>query len=212
MELPTRRWMVGGAAAVTLLFATVIGVGVPHHEAGQSHPARTGTDYAKDNDANVRVQLLADQLLANIADDSTFGGSRIVPSGLEISVVGTPSAALSSTIASLRVQVPVATRPVTHSWQHLEGLTTTMNGDQASWARAGVALSMWGPDYDSNKVKIWLAKYSPASEAALLQRYGTNEVVVDHESLQVTGSDQLSHGHRATAGPTARERPDRSDR
>jgi len=179
--------MVGGAAAVTLLLAALIGVVVSHHEQGHPRPARTGTDYTKDNDANVRVQLLADQILADIADDPTFGGSRIVPSGLEVSVVGAPSAALSNTIATLRAQVSVATRPVTHSWQHLEELTTAINADKASWDRAGVSLSMWGPDYESNKVKIWLTAYSVAADHALVERYGSNEVVIDHESLQATG-------------------------
>lgn len=187
MALPARRWMVGGATVATLLFAIVIGVVVLHHEPGHPQRARTGTDYSKDNDANVRVQLLAGQMLADLEDDPTFGGSRIVPSGLEVALVGAPSTALSNAIASLRSQVPVAKRPVTHSWQHLEELTTTINADQAAWARAGVALSTWGPDYDSNKVKIWLVKYSPASEASLLQRYGKDEVVIDHESIQATG-------------------------
>ena len=73
-------------------------------------PAGTGPDYSKSSKANQRAVEAADQYVSAIEQDASFGGLTIVPSGLRVNVVGTPSAAVANALAGMRKQVPVTTR------------------------------------------------------------------------------------------------------
>ena len=49
--------------------------------------------------------------------------------------------------------------------------------DRPWLADQGVHLSQWGPDPETGKVKVYLAKFTDAARDLLIQRYGDSIVV-----------------------------------
>jgi hypothetical protein len=139
------------------------------------------SDYTADHALNAKAQLAADPMGAELADDPTYGGMKIVPRGIEVDVVGPESAAVTTAIAQARTTVPVQTRSVSHSWAALQALTGRLGTEQSSWRAKGVLLSMWGPDVSSNRVKIWHSTYDDAAAAALTATYGADWVAISRQ-------------------------------
>jgi hypothetical protein len=56
-----------------------------------------------------------------------------------------------------------------------------LRADRDWLAGQGVPLSQWGPDPDSGKIRIYLARFTEAARQLLSERYGS-AIVVDTES------------------------------
>jgi hypothetical protein len=174
--------------SVALLVACLVGPSVSIAGCGGASVRAGASDYTTKHALNTKAQLIADPLGAELQDDPTYGGMKIVPRGIEVDVVGRGSDALNSAIAQVKKSVPVQTKAVTHSWEALQALTSRLNQDQPKWRTKGVLLSMWGPDVSSNRVKVWLSKYDGAAAAALTAAYGADSVVVSRRSETGSGS------------------------
>jgi hypothetical protein len=139
-------------------------------------------DYSTDPDLNLTAQLVGEPVKEAFEKDETFGGVRIVPEGLEFSVVAGGSGALVAAIRQVGTKIPTRTRTVQNSWSALEAVSDQVTADQSQWDEKGVPVAMWGPDYDTNRMKVWLSAYSQASEESLLKRYGSDLLIVSKEA------------------------------
>jgi hypothetical protein len=177
-----------GRRRVVLLVACLVGLSLSIAGCGRQSAGASASDYTTNHALNTKAQLAADPLGAELQDDPTYGGMKIVRQGIEVDVVGRGSDALSAAIAKAKKSVPVQTKAVKHSWQALQVLTSRLNKDQPMWRTKGVLLSMWGPDVSTNRVMVWLSKYDDAAAAALTATYGADRVVVSRESESGSGS------------------------
>ena len=64
-----------------------------------------------------------------------------------------------------------------------EAIMEQLNADHDWLASQGAVLSQWGPDPDTGKVKIYLARFTESTQQLLYERYGS-AVVVDTDSRQ----------------------------
>jgi hypothetical protein len=125
--------------------------------------------------------------------DGTLAGMKIVSTGLEVSVAGTPSAALRQAIATSAGGVPVRIRTVAHSERQLEQVGDTLTKQLPSLRKQNIQPVEWGPDYDSNKVLVKLRHYTPAAAAALTAKYGSDMVTVSTTSVQASASSSRTN-------------------
>jgi len=107
-----------------------------------------------------------------------YAGEAIIPTGLQISLAGTPSAALVAQIRKAASPVGVTIRRVARSEAQLDATIGQITKDEAKLGAMGASPSRWGIDYAANKVEVWLTRYSPAAASAVRQRYGSGLVEV----------------------------------
>ena len=131
---------------------------------------------------NIAAQTAADQVGVTAAADlaGQYAGLAITASGgLQVSLVGAPSAAFRARMLSAAGSVPVSYRLVAHSLRTLASVTQAMTRDTGWWAGRGIGLAAWGPDYASDEVSVSLTRYTPAAAAAITRRYGSSLVRVE---------------------------------
>lgn len=141
-----------------------------------------------------------------------YASLRIVPSGLEVSVVGEVPATIIELVSQYQatfggLAIPVTYRRVQRTAAELTDLTSRIGADQAYWKSQGAELSSWGPDSESDTVVVYLANGSPQLAAKIDAKYG-DAVSASPESKVVTassgresdtppwyGADLVSPGH-----------------
>lgn len=67
--------------------------------------------------------------------------------------------------------------------QQNKRLSLQLERDEQELQAQGVELTEWGPDPDTGKISIHLTHYTPEAEHVLLDRYGSDAIVVAHESM-----------------------------
>ncbi len=169
------RRMIGCAVATGLLAA------------GCASPAQLGAgptphpNYTSDTSANFFASTVAERLVKAIGKDPTYAGIAIRSFGLQVWAVGGGSQQLKAAVAAVD-ELTVRIADVRNSLRTLQVLTTRLNHDTKALRQRGIAMAMWGPDYSSNKVKVWLENYAPERAAYLVGRYGADLVTVSTES------------------------------
>lgn len=151
-----------------------------------SHPA--GIDFSKNLEANLAAGNSSGQLALDLSRQPGFAGYRIVPYGIEVDVVGKPTAADRAIVVRDAPQyrgkdIPIRFRSVRHSLRELQVLTERITADEAHWREQGIQLSSWGPEIESNTVQIMMAHYTKAYRDALIGYYGNEVSVVTHDVL-----------------------------
>jgi hypothetical protein len=160
--------------------------------AGCASPAQVAAgptphpDYATDTSANFFASTVADRLLKAIGKDPTYAGLAIRSFGVQVWAVGGGSPALRAAVAGVH-ELNVRIAGVRNNLPSLQVLTTRLNHDTNALRQRGIAMAMWGPDYPSNKVKIWLEHYTPGRAAYLVGHYGADLVTVSTESEKIVG-------------------------
>ncbi|GLY18807.1 hypothetical protein LWF15_19490 [Kineosporia rhizophila] len=148
-----------------------------------SEPAPSGgPNYSRNQKAGARAAEAADPYVKNLEADPTFGGLAIVPAGLRVDVVGTPSPVVSAAVTEMEKTVPVFTRSVPNSYKDLLALTAQLNEDSESWRQKGVNFSSWGPSGHTNTVRMTLTKYKPEFAQQLIETYGSERFSVSKRS------------------------------
>ncbi|WP_157887889.1 hypothetical protein [Frondihabitans sp. PAMC 28766] len=116
---------------------------------------------------------------------ANYAGSQVTSDGLEIEIAGAPTLVETSMVSADLANeinligdysvnsIPIAFRQVQHAQSELKSLTDAITSDKAYWSSQGVGLSSWGPDVQSNTVKVWLTNYSDAAAAEIQTRYGS---------------------------------------
>jgi hypothetical protein len=181
------RWPVAAAVAFLLAVTGVVGGTLWHsHSTGSSAAAgsSTGVDFANDQAANYAAAQ------GNLSNDlerfDTYALAQIVSSGIEVDLVGPPTAAIRAVVAQDDPQyqgkpIPVSYRSVRHTRRELQALVDRISGDRDSLKQQGIELTSWGWGA-SNVVEISLVHYTKAYQDVLLDRYGSDWVsVVPHD-------------------------------
>jgi hypothetical protein len=169
------RQMFGCAVATALLAA------------GCASPAQVGAgprphpNYTSDTSANFFASTVAERLLKTIGKDPTYAGLAIRSFGLQVWAVGGGSPELRAAVAAVD-ELTVRIADVRNNLHDMEVLTTRLSHDTKALRQRGIAMAMWGPDYSSNTVKVWLEHYTPGRAAYLVGRYGADLVTVSTES------------------------------
>lgn len=153
------------------------------------HPA--GIDFSQDLDANLAAGNLSGQLALDMSRQPGYAGYRIVRYGIEVDVVGKPTAAERAIVVRDTPQyrgkdIPIRFRSVRHPLRELQALTERISADEPHWREQGIRLSTWGPDIISNTVQISMEHYTKAYRDALIGYYG-NEVSVDPHDVAIGG-------------------------
>lgn len=154
---------------------------------------RTGVDFSQDPAANGAASDLGQKLLAVLPSLAGYAGMQIVQYGIEVDVVGPPSAAIQAVVARDGAQyqgkpIPVRYRSVRHTEQELQAVEDRIEADQRYWQQRGIDLTASGIDINSNTVQISMAHYTKANRDALLARYGGGWVsVVPHDVVTENG-------------------------
>ena len=131
--------------------------------------------------------------MRDLVNAPDYAGMQIVPGGVEIDLTGEPSAAVSAVLSGDQTffdskAIPVLIRHVARTQNQLQALADRLKSDQAAWNAQGITLTSWGPDIESNTVKLTLAHYTSDAEAALTSRYGAANISVLHQDLALSGS------------------------
>lgn len=190
MVLSVRRsW--GIAGALVFLVAVASTVYVTLADAGGRVRPGSGTpvnkvDFSLDGNANSAAAQLAMRLLAGLPSLPGYAGMRIVRYGIEVDVVGKPSAAMRAVVARDEQQyqgkdIPVGYRSVRYSERELDALKARLEADSAGLAAQGIRLTTWGIDLDSNTVQVGLYHYTTAYRDLLRARYGDQISVVPYD-------------------------------
>ncbi len=172
-------------AAVTVA-ATVTGCAGSRSPAAESH----GVDFSQDTEANFAAAQLGMRLMTHLPRIPGYAGLQIVSSGVEVSVVGEPSARMRAAVARYALKhqgrdIPVHFRSVRNSEEQLTVLANLVGEEREVWAKRGIELTSWGTDMDTNTVEIRLARYSEAARAALIEWYGDRVTVDPHDHVVV---------------------------
>jgi hypothetical protein len=190
---PLLRWA-GLTIARLVLAAVALSLVVSRGPGTESTTARAGAvaaspspNFTVDPDANARAADAVDALGPALEKDQTFGGLRIVASGVEVSTVRRPSAFVLDAIATIRRQVPVSVRSVSHSMLGLSALVDRIGADADRWRVEGIDISGIGPDVADNRVSIEVRRYSPAFAEQLEDAYG-EMVTVTRRDVEYQGS------------------------
>ena len=141
-----------------------------------------------------RAALALQDVGTSLDADPTYGGVRITATGVEVSVVGTPSGPVQAAVEGLRSRVPVRVRPVRNGLAALTALTSRLDREHARWHGEGVELSGWGPDVESNRVSVTLARYSDAAAERLRTAYGPGLLRVERGDVVNVPADASSLG------------------
>jgi hypothetical protein len=151
---------------------------------GARQPA--GIDFSQDQEANLAAGNSSGQLALDMSVQPGYAGYRIVPYGIEVDVVGKPTAAERAIVVRDAPQyrgkdIPIRFRSVRYSEKELQALTQRISDDFGYWQQQGIRLTGWGPEIVSNTVQIDLAHYTPGYRDALRARYGDRVSVVTHD-------------------------------
>jgi len=76
----------GGKRRVVLLVAFLIGLSLSIAGCGRQSVGASASDYTTNQALNTKAQLATDPLGAELRDDPTYGGMKIVPRGIEVDV------------------------------------------------------------------------------------------------------------------------------
>lgn len=151
---------------------------------GARQPA--GIDFSQDQEANLAAGNSSGQLALDLSRQPGYAGYRIVSYGIEVDVVGKPTAAERAIVVRDAPRyrgkdIPIRFRSVRYSEKELQALTQRITGDLAYWQKQGMSLTTWGPEIVSNTVQICLAHYTPGYRDALRSRYGDRVSVLPHD-------------------------------
>jgi hypothetical protein len=207
-SLPKRHrrlaWI--AAAAVCALAAGVVGVvvdisggnGTSNTPIAQPLARTTGpssnmhshaVSYISDQEANDRATKDIAALNDTLESVPTFGGVRIIDSGIEISYIGSSPKPVSESMSEVPVpypSVPITYRKVHYSWQALLRLTKTLDANRKKLDAIGIHLASWGPDEPSNKVTVRLQKSTDAAISYLQSHFGAaGDLVIKNGSYGV---------------------------
>jgi hypothetical protein len=139
-------------------------------------------DFLTDQAANMSAENVWEAVSGQARDLPYFSGVQITKDGLELqTTVASPSELMSDVKAAvselqadqLPVTVPVTYTQVQFSFAQLSATTSSIEDDDDSWAKQGVSISGWGPDFVTNTVTVDLAHYTPEAATALAERYGS---------------------------------------
>jgi len=190
MVLSVRRsWGIAGAlvflvAVASALYLTLV------HAGGRAQPGSqlpvNGVDFSRDGNANFAAAQLGMRLLADLPSLPGYAGVQIVRSGIEVDVVGKPSAAIRAVVARAEQpyqgkDIPVSYRSVRYSEQELDALKARLDADSAGLAAQGIQLTTWGIDLGSNTVQVGLDHYTTAYRDILRARYGDQISVTPYD-------------------------------
>jgi hypothetical protein len=148
-----------------------------------------GVDFAHDQDANLAAAQ--GNLFADLEQFDSYAVAQIVSSGIEVDLVGPPTAAIRAVVARDDPQyrgkpIPISYRSVRHTRRELQALVDRIVTDADYWRQLGIRLTSWG--YGANNlVEISLAHYTKASGDALVARYGHDWVTVNPRDVTITG-------------------------
>jgi hypothetical protein len=186
MAISARRSVIS-AAVVLVLSAGLTGCAQQQAvQATAKQPTSSGPDFSRDNDANFAATQMAQGLLLDLPPMPGYAGLRIVSYGIEVDVVGEPSAAIRAAVDrdTQRYQgsvIPVRYRKVLNTEKELKALSDRISADREEWTRQGIELTTWGIAVSSNTVEIGLHTYTPDYRAALLARYGDRISVTPYD-------------------------------
>lgn len=125
-------------------------------------------------DSAAQRTLAAEKLIAQAeADPAHYAGVKVTPDGIEMRLTSDSTLARISSVAG----TPVRIRTATNSTKTLEALTSRISRDGLTGGLGKISISGWGPDYESNTVRINLVHYDPSIAADLVSRYGGPSVV-----------------------------------
>ncbi len=150
--------------------------------------------YESDSALNGSATQAAEQLVAQLAVSvpdaykSAFAGTAITSTGLEISLAGPGASTIRAAVPETVNGVPVAVRIVAHSDADLQKISDKIGRDRTTWIAQGITPSSWGPDYQSNKILVYLEKYSTSAATAIENKYGKDLVAVSTESRTISAS------------------------
>jgi hypothetical protein len=169
-----------------LLAAAVTGCAQSPEQPGQPPGQISGPDFARDGNANFAAAQLGMKLLADLPPLPGYAGLQIVSYGIEVDVVGQPSAPVKTVVARDAQQyqgkpIPVRYRSVRYSERELDSVKAMLAADQAALAGQGIQLTTWGIDLASNTVQVGLYHYTTAYRDALRARYGDRISVTPYD-------------------------------
>jgi hypothetical protein len=187
MAISARRSVI--SAAVVLVLAAGL-TGCAQQQVVQpaaKQPATSGPDFSRDNDANFAASQLGQRLLADLPPMPGYAGLQIVSYGVEVDVVGEPSAAMRAAVDrdALRYQgnvIPVHYRKVLNTEKDLKALSDRIFADREEWANQGIQLSSAYIDLATNTLRIDLSHYTDAYRDALIAKYG-NRITVTPQDI-----------------------------
>lgn len=146
----------------------------------------SGPDFGTDNDANYAAAQMGMKLETDVQSLPGYAGLQIVSYGIELDVVGPPTAAIRAAVARDTQSyqgnvIPVRYRSVRYSDKELEALKDQIFADMDGWQKQGIELTTWGIDISSNTVEVGLYHYTTAYRAALIARYGDRVTVTSYD-------------------------------
>jgi len=187
MALRIRRPVAIGAAALLL---AAVGGGVyatlRHSTAASRAGSATRIDYSKDQEANLAAGNASEPLAADLWQEPNYAEIQIVSSGIEVDLVGKPTAAERAVAVRDTRQyrghdIPIRFRSVRYSQRELKAVMTRIDVDRADLLKQGIEPSMVGINAH-DRVEISLVHYTPAYRKALRARYG-DRITVDPYDL-----------------------------
>ena len=150
--------------------------------AAAAHAA--GVDFSQQGDANLAAAQ--GNLWSDLPKFASYAGAQIVSYGIEVDLVGAPTAAILAVVARDDPQyqgkpVPVRYRAVRYSQQQLQALLDRVEADDKELRQQGIELNTWGIDINSNTGQVSMTHYTKAYQDVLLARYGSELSVVPHD-------------------------------
>ena len=189
-----KRWSAVAAVAFLLAVAIAVAGTLRYSHSTSTSPAAdalAGIDFSTDQAANYAASQLGQKLLTDLPPLAGYASLEIVSYGIEVDVVGPPSAAMQAAVARDDVQyqgtlIPVRYRSVRHTYLQLQAVMRQITADVEAhyWQRQGIQLSSWGVGLDSrtgryiDAVQITLQHYTKAYRNALITRYSSELVTV----------------------------------
>jgi len=185
---------VNRTSVVALAGFAALSLMLPGHNVGALET--TAGSYLTDVGLNLTAEAASDKVVdaATSADvvgfSNSYAGVSIVTSGLEISLSGAPPASVLAAISTSAVTsgVPVSIRKVSYSSSQLEQLTKSIFADEPKLRSEGIALSYFGPEYDSNRVVVHFKQYSSALAAQMTARYNSSMLAIGTDSTTYSAS------------------------
>jgi hypothetical protein len=169
------------AAAALVVVLSRVGPAAVGRSASPSAAVTASPNFASDVAANERAADAVDPLGPPLEKDPTFGGLRIIATGVEISTVGRPSAFVRDAVVQIGSRVPVQVRSVRYSVIALSAMRDRIGRDAERWRRAGIDVSGVGLDTTDNRVTIDLRHYSDAAAGQLKRAYGAMATVTPRD-------------------------------
>ena len=180
---------VGGGVYVTLRHSAAASRASSASQASCAAPAGA-IDFWRDQAANLAAGNAIGRLPEELFRQPGYAEIQVVPCGIEIDVVGKPTAVELAIVRDVPQYqgkaIPVRFRSVRYSQQELKAVTMRLEADRAELLKQGIELSSWGINAH-DRVEVSLAHYRPAYRAVLLARYG-DRITVDPYDL-VGGSN-----------------------